>query len=226
MEITYQVPLFIIAWFVQMGLHEGGHAYTADYFGDDTARLLGKKSFNPLNHIEWDNFNYLILAVGLPVFSALQGGFPMGMAWVPINPARMRNRDIAVPLVSFAGPLANFLLLIVCLGLHFVLVQFPQSQLQPGSFSLAGGFWLLDEALFCIYITSAIYGMFNLVPIPPIDGASVLRYFLPKAGKNLMDDIAPYGFFILMALFFIGDMGSIFSKPLFFLRDIWLSIGV
>ena len=66
MTIGYLELLFIGAWFAQMGAHEGAHAYVADYLGDDTAKMLGKKSFNPLVHVNWDSFNSILMSVLFP----------------------------------------------------------------------------------------------------------------------------------------------------------------
>jgi len=74
--------------------------------------------------------------------------------------------------------------------------------------------WLSDQFLFAIGFTSIIYGFFNLVPIPPLDGSKVLRYFLPSGGKDIMDNIAPYGMMLIVMLFWIGDMGMVFQLPI------------
>lgn len=227
MEITYQVPLFIASWFIQMGVHEGAHAYVADYFGDDTARVLGKRSFNPLNHIEWGNINSLLWSIGLPVFTAVSGYVPMGMAWVPVNPLRLRNPSKAMAWISFAGPLGNFLLVAFCVVGHIMLGFLPQTDMRftEASIGLGSGVWLLDEQLRALCLTSALYGFFNLVPLPPLDGSSVLRYFLPKAGQEIMDQIAPYGMMILVVLFWFGNAGVIIDIPLAIVMTIWDVIG-
>ena len=98
------IVLFIGAWFIQMGAHEGAHAYASHYCGDDTAYLLGKRSFNPFNHIEWTNFNSVLLSVVMPCLTAYWGMIPMGMAWVPVNPNRLRtiNRRKLIPVLAQA----------------------------------------------------------------------------------------------------------------------------
>lgn len=227
MEITYQVPLFIASWFIQMGVHEGAHAYAADHFGDDTARLLGKRSFNPLNHIEWNNMNSILWSIGLPVFTSISGFVPMGMAWVPVNPLRLRNRSRSMALIAFAGPLSNLLLVALCLILHVVLSVLPQTNMSiPNApFGPGSAVWLFDEQLRALCLTSALYGFFNLVPLPPLDGSSVLRHFLPQSGKDLMDQVAPYGMMILMVLFWFGNAGIIIDVPLAIVMGLWDLIG-
>lgn len=227
MDITYQVPLYIASWFIQMGVHEGAHAYAASYFGDDTARLLGKRSLNPLNHIEWGNINSLLWSIGLPVFTAFSGYVPMGMAWVPVNPLRLRDPSRSMAIISFAGPLGNLLLVGLCLVLHIGLGFLPQTNMQAEGAALNIGsvIWLFDQQLRALCLTSALYGFFNLVPLPPLDGSSVLRYFLPQAGKELMDQVAPYGMMILMVLFWFGNAGVIIDIPLAIVMTIWDLIG-
>jgi Zn-dependent protease len=226
MEITYLVPLFIAAWFVQMGVHEGGHAYVAHKLGDDTAYLLGKKSFNPLDHIEWTNINSILMSIVLPVITACYGLVPIGMAWVPVNPMKFRRMERDMALVSFAGPLANLIIVAVCFVLHFCFGFLPKTDMMAGGeWGLGGIIWIFDELTYAVCLTSALYGFFNLIPVPPLDGSKVLRYFLPEAGKDILDRIAPYGFFLLCALFWVGDASIIIQLPLKATMLIWALLG-
>ena len=223
MEITYHVPLFIIAWFLQMGLHEGGHAYAAFALGDDTASLMGKRSFNPLAHVEWDNFNSILMSVIIPSLTALGGYPPMGMAWVPVNPRRFKKPSRDHALVSFAGPLGNFVLMALCLMGHIVLGLFPQVDMSsPGqSWTMGSTVWLLDQLALHVYLTSALYGLFNLLPIPPLDGSMILRHFLPYQAQRKYDELRPYGMMILIVLFWIGNGGVVLNGPLTAFMMVW-----
>ena len=80
---------------------------------------------------------------------------------------------------------------------------------------------MLDDFLKAICLTSAIYGFFNLVPIPPLDGSKVLHHFLPEAGKEIMDNIAPYGMFLIFILFWAGNAGVIFMYPMLMVYIAW-----
>ena len=228
MELTYQFPLFVAAWFLQMGLHEGGHAYAAYYLGDDTSYLLGKRSINPLDHVEWENLNSILMSVIVPILTAAYGMVPMGMASVPVNPNRLRKRDRDMAMIAFAGPLGNFVLMGCCLALHQAVSWLPYRDM---SMTFAGGghqgwdlgavVWLFDELFYCVYLTSALYAFFNILPLPPLDGSSVMRYFLPRAGRDLLDAIRPYGFTILMLLFWVGNAGVILKLPLMLVLLLW-----
>lgn len=218
MALDHFALLLIAAWFVQMGAHEGAHAHVADRLGDDTAALQGKRSFNPLVHINWHEPRAVVLGVVAPVVTALMGLVPMGMAWVPVNPRRLRGwrRDMA--LVSVAGPIANLLLSLLCLPVHMVIAGWgytDDSLLR-----------ILDELAFAIYLTSAVYGLFNLIPIPPLDGSRVLHYFLTPWGRGVMDQLAPYGMMMLVALFFVGPGGGLLDVPLSAAYTAWAWAGM
>ncbi len=196
---------FILAWFIQMGIHEGAHAHAAYACGDDTAYLLGKRSFDPFRHIQWSNMSSVLLGVVLPVFTASRGLIPMGMAWVPVNPLRFRKMRRDHALVAACGPLSNLALCLVLLPLGAALS--PLSTTSQTGFAL---FTLVKAT----YLTSLVYGLFNAIPLPPLDGSRVLYYFLPPRGRQLMDDIEPYGFWILILLFGFGRGGQIIDAPL------------
>jgi Zn-dependent protease len=217
---TYFAILLIGAWFIQMGAHEGAHAYVAHRCGDDTAYLMGKRSFNPINHIEWNNLNSIFLSIILPCVTAFSM-FPIGMAWVPVNPRRLKKVGRDMALISFAGPMANIVVTLACVLGHTMLAPLGATINSTGVFQ---GIWLFDRFLFAIGYTSIIYGLFNLVPIPPLDGSKVLRHFLPQDGKDIMDNIAPYGMMLILVLFWVGNASVVFSYPLGLFLELWKSI--
>ena len=203
----------ILAWFIQMGIHEGSHAYAASACGDDTAYLLGKRTFDPFKHINWNEFNSIAMGVGMPIITAMSGNFALGMAWVPVNPLNFRamRRDSA--LVAAAGPISNFLLA------GFVIVTHGLITLA----GLSGAAWnAFDDILYAIYKTSLLYGIFNLMPIPPLDGSRILYYFLPMSLRSYMDDVERYGFLILVVCFWILNGGVIFLPFALVCEFLWL----
>ncbi len=206
---------FILAWFIQMGIHEGAHAWAAWRCGDDTAYLLGKRTIDPLKHINWTEFNSVMLGVILPVMTAARG-VPMGMAWVPVNPLRFRRmrRDHAI--VAAAGPLSNFALALLLLGLNVVAVHY----LYP--FLDASKATAIEILLYAVYKTSIIYGIFNAIPLPPLDGSRVLYYFLPPQLRQVMDDMEPYGFWILILLFAFHQGDRVIIPAVRFFEMLWV----
>ncbi len=182
------------AWFVQMGVHEGMHAIEAYRRGDNTADMLGKRSINPLAHIDFAKPISIIVTVVIPFVTVfyLELGIALGMAWVPINPRHFRRpyRDWAM--VALAGPFGNLLVCAVCLVIHFGVLRW-----LPDNRSVAA-----VETLFCsIYVTSIVYGVFNLVPIPPFDGSRIVYWLGGPGIRDIFDRIQPFGFLIVVVTF-------------------------
>lgn len=171
------IPVFLIS----ITVHEFAHAFSAKKFGDATAEQQGRYSLNPIKHID------LIGSLLLPFLSFFSGSFLIGWAKpVPVNPNNFRNplRDNAI--VSFAGPLSNFVLAII-LFIVFALLQNTQS-------GLANIFYygtVFNIFLFC----------FNLLPIPPLDGSHILFSIFPNRFTAQWLNLRFYGSLVL--LFFI-----------------------
>jgi Zn-dependent protease len=168
--------------------HEFAHAWAADELGDDTPRLSGRLTLNPLSHL--DPLGSLLLVA-------------VGFGWarpVPINPYALERRTPAgTMLVSAAGPLSNLLMAIVAA------IPFRMGLLNPvassGSF-LPSASSFLSEFIFI----NLILMFFNLIPISPLDGEKVLEYFLPPDARATLYRLRPYGPLVLLALLFLGPM--------------------
>ena len=141
----YMKILLIGAWFIQMGAHEGAHAHMAYRCGDDTSSVLGKRSFNPLNHVEWTNINSILFSVVVPSLTAYYYMFPMGMAWVPVNVRRLKNPGKDMAKISFVGPLANLVVAAICLIVHFMFSPLGLTGEEVGGMRFV---WLCDQFLF------------------------------------------------------------------------------
>lgn len=170
-------------------VHEAAHGAMADRCGDPTARLLGRVTLNPLAHID------IIGTVVMPLLILTSGNhFLIGWAKpVPYNPRNLRNMRRDEVLVALAGPGANLLLMILSVCIFRIL------DLTLGSTALGG--ILLYFASYMVVINCLLM-LFNLIPIPPLDGSRVLHYFLPPAGQAALDRIGPFGIVIVMVLFF------------------------
>ncbi|MBP9892926.1 MAG: site-2 protease family protein [Planctomycetes bacterium] len=228
---TY-IIIWMIAWFAQMGFHEGGHAWAAWWLGDDTAYVMGKRTMNPLRHVDWNEPTSIFNSVVLPLLTTIMLGFPMGMAWVPVGVHNFRHpaRDHAI--VAFAGPAGGFLVALLALvGWNLIYPMQPLSggdvfwmlikHEVPGGASGASKLVLLLASLLgAMYFTAIVYSVFNLVPIPPLDGSNVLYYFGNWQLRDLITRIRPYGFFIIVVLFWILP-GGVVLQP-FIGALVWL----
>lgn len=224
--------LWLLCWFVTIGLHEGGHAWMAWWRGDDTAYMLGKRTINPLRHIDWDKQASVIATVVVPVITVFTMGWPLGIAWVPVNPSKMRNPVWDNALVGLAGPLGNLVGMILGGALLtltiFIVVQSGSTlTLHPFEFSQMGttaALALLGAFAYRLMLINMLLGLINLIPVPGVDGGAVLYPFLNWRGREIFDRIRPFGLIIFVALmwFVLGKpVGKIF---LFFAVDVtrWL----
>jgi Zn-dependent protease len=195
-EILYQMIAFLFA----ISVHESAHAWTASRCGDPTARMLGRVSLNPIRHI--DLFGTIIL----PLVAAISGIPLLGWAKpTPVDPRNFRHPMMDDILTSVAGPVSNF---IVASGALLLLGGISLSSasghaLVMGLPGAASGSVLAFAAmlLYALMIINIVLAVFNLIPVPPLDGSHVLRHFLPVSARMVYDRI---GFFALLALVYLG----------------------
>lgn len=189
LEIAYGLVPFLLA----ITLHELAHAYVADRLGDPTARAAGRITLNPISHLD---------LIGTLVFLLTR---MIGWAKpVPVNPFNLRNPKKDMLLVSLAGPGANIALAIVSSLLLRVLYVFIHSHPQGGGTSF---FFLplFQMAKFGLII-NVVLAVFNLIPIPPLDGSKILMGLLPDEQAEAYARIEPYGFPILIIFLVIGGI--------------------
>jgi Zn-dependent protease len=199
-EILYQMIAFLFA----ISVHESAHAWTASRCGDPTARMLGRVSLNPIRHI--DLFGTIIL----PLVAAVSGIPLLGWAKpTPVDPRNFRNPMLDDILTSVAGPVSNF---IVATGALLLLGGISLSSASGHALvtGLPGGFdgTASDSALtpvamllYALMIINIVLAVFNLIPVPPLDGSHVLRHFLSEPVRMVYDRT---GFFALLALVYLG----------------------
>jgi Zn-dependent protease len=208
--VDFAIQLAVILFAISF--HESAHAWTALQFGDTTARDQGRISLNPIHHI--DLFGSIILPLLLYFTSGLIFGYAKP---TPVDLRNTRNPRLANLAVSAAGPLSNFLL---CLpGIAFLYLL---KRLSSGSGTTAGIIEPLTAIGGAFVIVNFSLGLFNLIPIPPLDGSGVLASLLGPPAQQFFRTIAPFGFMILIGLSYTGLLGAImspfFSAFLSFLR--------
>jgi Zn-dependent protease len=208
---------YFIAFILSLSIHESAHALTSYWFGDDTGRLQGRISLNPMAHIDPIG-TILIPLVGF--ISAAQGLLPPLIGWakpVETNPLRWRNKDIANISVSAAGPISNFLLaltvfivmkIMILSGLAIRGYSAPFRLIQP---MVDQPDWMLPICTFLslMLLLNVALAVFNLIPIPPLDGSHVLETLLPENLKEVYNQIRPYSWIILLAMLWLGAFGLI-----------------
>jgi Zn-dependent protease len=207
--LAIQLAVFLFA----LSIHEASHAWMADRCGDYSARYLGRVTLNPIAHID------LIGTIVFPLLLALSG-FPV-MGWakpVPVNLIHLRNRKRDHILISLAGPGSNFLAGCVAI---LLLIAIKMFSVQGATFvnEMAGNRPLPDQGailapivmiLFFGMVINWILAIFNLIPIPPLDGHWIVCELLPANAAAAFESIGSFGFIILYGLMYIGAFGFIF----------------
>jgi Zn-dependent protease len=185
--------------------HEYAHAWTAYREGDDTAYALGRLTLNPLPHI--DPMMSIIFPIGLYLMT--KGAFTFGAAKpVPIDPRKFRHYRRGDLIVSSAGIVTNLLLGAACTGL-FALVGLAGGVLTP----LAGAFGTIQRMLVFGVLLNFTLAIFNLVPIPPLDGSHLLYHALPPAWGARFRRLGRFGFVVIFALFLVPGLWDVVLWP-------------
>ena len=208
-QLVISIPAFLLA----LSGHEGLHAWAADKLGDPTARRMGRVTLNPLAHIDPIGtvlFPLILIWAGIP---------PIGWAKpVMVNPHNLRHPRQDNLWISLAGPGAN-------IGLA-ILSAFVFRLLSVGGLN-GSLFWLepLMSFLMLSVIINLLLAFFNLIPIPPLDGSGIIMGLLPNEYVHYYEQLRPFGFIIILALFWMGLVGKVLLPIVYGLAAIFLGGG-
>lgn len=222
-DLIPQLVIYMIVLIFAISAHEAAHAWMSNRFGDDTAKLLGRITLNPIAHV--DPIGTLLIPIAGFVLGNIGG--PVGriplIGWgkpTPVNPLRWRQKDLANVMVSGAGIMANLIIAICAFIIIKVLLMshsfssIPQSLQEPVAMFL--------QLFLTMNVSLAI---FNLLPFPPLDGSRILETFLPASARPTLELIERFGFIILMFLIYVGFFGAI-MRPVMFFIDYLLYLGI
>src|SRR5438552_2679777 len=210
-----QFILYMVALIFSLSVHESAHAWMSNRFGDDLARLQGRISLNPVVHVD---------PIGTLLFPAIMffTGVPL-IGWAkptPVNPLRWRDKRVANFWVSVAGVISNMIIAICAglmlriLGAAHLIGLYPHRYyglgiaIPEGTSLIVEGAATLLQVFFTLNIALAI---FNLIPIPPLDGSKVLSSILPPSFEPGLEALERFGYILLIVAMFTGVFGVIFG---------------
>jgi Zn-dependent protease len=207
-DIVY-IIIVIIVILISMTLHEAMHAYASYWLGDNTAKLQGRLTLNPIKHI--DPFLTLLLPIMLAIVGAPVFG---GAKPVPINPNALRWGEWGMAIVGLAGPLTNFMIAFTVFGI-WSLVGAPSNG-------------ILEQIFITAVSVNLGFFVFNMIPIPPLDGSRVLYALAPEFVRRVMEAMERYGIMIIFGIILIsGDsFGSFILAAINFFFDVFSKIFI
>lgn len=213
----------MVVLLLAISAHEAAHAWMSYKFGDDTARLLGRITLNPVAHT--DPIGTLLIPIAGFLLSAAGGGMAARMliGWgkpTPVNPLRWHNKDLANIMVSLAGIMANLLIAIIAFAIFKTMLM--THAFDTMAESLQEPVIIFLDRLLKMNVSLAV---FNLLPFPPLDGSKILYSVLPASAHGFLAVLEQYGFMILLVLMWMGVFGAIIA-PIMYFVDYLLLMGL
>jgi Zn-dependent protease len=210
LDIVFQLIAFLLA----ISVHESAHAWMANLRGDPTARMLGRISLNPIRHI--DLFGTLLL----PAVAILTHLPVLGWAKpTPVDPRNFKNPVLDDILTSIVGPISNFAVATVAVVVLLLIKsssaagqQVVFGTLTGSDFADSSSFLVpLCKLVFDVMLINIVLGVFNLIPVPPLDGSHVLRHLLPSGIRRMYDTVGTFA--LLLLVFWGGRFLALLINP-------------
>lgn len=209
LQILQKLVLIAPGFLLAVTVHEFTHGYVAYRFGDPTAKMSGRLTFNPLSHLD------PIGTLALVLTQMIGWAKP-----VPINPRYLANPRSDMLWISLGGPAANLLTaVILAIALH-LMDHYAAPYMMRSSFE-----YIIKPMMLIIYFgvqINIVLAVFNLIPVPPLDGFSVLAGILPHSFAYQLERLEPYGFIILLILLLSGVISFIILPPIMFIQNLLL----
>jgi Zn-dependent protease len=216
-ELVSHLVIFLVNLLLAVSVHEAAHAWMSHKWGDDTAYMLGRVTLNPVKHT--DIIGTLVIPIAAFIFGALGGNYariPL-IGWgkpTPVNPRKWTDYKKGNFWVSIAGVLANLILVVIGIALTKILLM---SGFTPNDFFSNDSSPIVSFVSKMMFLNLSL-AVFNLLPIPPLDGGKILSNFVPDSFKPVLDLIEQFGFMLLLLLVYMRVFQYIiapFSAALF-----------
>lgn len=205
--------MIFVVILLSMTVHEAMHAFMGYFLGDNTAKIEGRLTLNPLKHI--DPF----MTILLPLTMALLGGPVFGGAKpVPFNPNRVRYGEWGAAMVALAGPLTNLFIAFFAFGIGVLMGVVSNGGLVASSF--------LGSVIAMTVSVNLGFFVFNMLPVPPLDGSRLLYALAPETARRLMEQIEQYGTLVvfLLVVLFSSAIGRVMSACISAMLDVFMMI--
>ncbi len=202
LTLIQKIAIGLLPIMLAVTVHEAAHAYAANFFGDGTAKSLGRMTLNPIKHI--DPLGTIIIPLAMFILTSFVFGWAKP---VPVNARNFKNPRRDMALVALAGPASNILMAFAWAGMTAI-----------GVAGLSSGAWYAEPLSLMGQIgifVNILLAVFNLLPLPPLDGGRVLVAVLPPTAANKVAMLEPWGFPILLLLLFSGALSFVLSPILF-----------